>query len=74
MYKARNGFTLLNDETPDGWRILCAEDILTALLAFPYFQTAADCFIWEAIDQATTERKVYADITEFAGYIAENYL
>ena len=74
MYKAKNGLTLLSAETPDGWTIRTAQDILTALLAFPYFQTVADAFIWEALEQATTDRKEYADIKDLAQYIAENYI
>ena len=74
MYKARNGFTLQNADTPDGWTIRSAQDILTALLAFPYFQTVADDFIWEAIAMALEERKEFADIKEFAQFLAEGYL
>ena len=37
MYKARNGFTLKSAETAQGGTIKSAEDIITALLAFPYF-------------------------------------
>lgn len=74
MYKARNGFTLLNAETPEGWTIRGADDLLTALLAFPYFQTVAEPFILQALEQATTDRKEYADIKELAQYIAENYI
>ena len=74
MYKARNGFTLHDAETPDGWTIQTAEDILTALLAFPAFQTVSQYFIWDAIDRATTDRKEYADIREFAEYLLTNYI
>ena len=74
MYKAQNGFTLHDAETPDGWTIQTAEDILTALLAFPAFQTVSQYFIWDAIDQATRTRKEYANIKEFAEHLLKNYL
>lgn len=74
MYKAKNGFILRDNTTPGGWKTERAEDILTALLIYPAFETVADCFIWEAIDQAVQERKEYADISEFAAFLAENYL
>lgn len=74
MYQAKNGFTLLDATTPDGWTIQTAEDILTALLAFPYFQSVADCFLWDAIGRAAEERKVYDDIKDLAAYIAKNYI
>lgn len=74
MYKARNGFTLHNDEAPGGWRIQDAADIETALYSFPYFQTVASEIIWDAIGQAVTERKEYDDIKEFAEYLATNYI
>lgn len=74
MYKAKNGFTLLNAETPEGWRISRAEDIITALLSFPYFQTVATGIIWEAIGQAVNDRKEYTDIRDLAQYIAQNYI
>lgn len=74
MYKAKNGF-ILNDATaPGGWTIKSAQDIETALLSFPYFQTVYTGILWEAIQQATETRKEYADIKEFAQYIAENYI
>ena len=74
MYKARNGFTLHSSETPDGWTIRRAEDILTALLSFPIFQTADTGILWEAVGQAVETRKEYADIKDFAQYIAKNYI
>lgn len=74
MYKAKNGFTLHNDETPGGWTIRNAQDIITALLAYPYFQTVDTGILWEAIGQAVERRKEYADIKEFAGFLAENYI
>ena len=74
MYKAKNGFTLLDATTPQGWTIQTAEDIVTALLAFPAFQTVAAGFIWEAIEQATNDRKEYANITELAEHLAANYI
>ena len=73
-YKARNGFTLQDADTGRGWEIKTAEDILTALLEFPAFQTVSQYFIWDAIDQATTDRKEYADIREFAEYLLTNYI
>lgn len=73
-YKAKNGFTLLNADTGAGWTIRSAEDILTALLAMPAFETVASGFIWEALNQATEERKEYADINDLAQYLTENYI
>lgn len=74
MYKAKNGFTLRNSETRDGWTIREAQDIVTALLSYPYFQTVDTGILWDAIGQAVEARKEYADIKEFAQYIAENYI
>lgn len=74
MYEARNGFILRDADTGHGWTVSRAEDILTALLAFPYFQTVDSGILWEAIDQATTERKEYEDIKDLAEYLAENYI
>ena len=74
MYIARNGFTLDDDMTPQGWQIRDAGDILTALLAFPYFETVADCFIWEALAQAMEERKHYQNIEDLAQFMAENFI
>lgn len=73
-YKARNGFTLQDADTGRGWEIKTAEDVLTALLIFPAFQTISSYYIWDAIDQATTDRKEYADIREFAEYLLTNYI
>ena len=74
MYKAKNGFTLLDDQTPGGWTIQSPQDIMTALLAYPAFQTVAEGILWDAIGQAVTERKEYADIRDLAQYLAENYI
>lgn len=75
MYQAKNGFTLEDDTAPGGgWTIRSADDILTALLTFPAFETVAAGFIWEAIAQATETRKVYANITDLAQELAENYI
>ena len=74
MYKAKNGLILKDSTTPDGWTIRDGNDIITALLAFPYFQTVATCFILEALQQAADSRKEYADIKDLAAYIAENYI
>lgn len=75
MYKAKNGFILENDTAPGGgWTIRSAEDILTALLMFPAFETVATGFIWEAIAQAVETRKVYADIENLAQELAQNYI
>jgi hypothetical protein len=74
MYQAKNGFTLKNTTTPDGGEIRTAQDIVTALLTFPVFQTVADAFIWEALQQATADRKEYDDIKDLAQNIAENYI
>lgn len=75
MYKAKNGFTLQDDTAPGGgWTIRTAEDIETALLSFPHFQTVASGVLWEQIAQAVEARKEYANITEFAQFLAANYL
>lgn len=75
MYQAKNGFTLEDETAPGGgWKIRSAGDILTALLTFPAFDTVAEGFIWEALAQATENRKVYADINELARELAENYI
>lgn len=74
MYKAKNGLIIKDEMTPDGWKIRDGNDILTALLSFPYFQTVATGFILEALQQAADSRKEYADIKELAAYIAENYI
>ena len=41
MYRAQNGFTLKDETTPSGWKISSVQDIITALLEFPIFQTVA---------------------------------
>jgi len=74
MYKAKNGFTLQNAETPDGWTIKDAQDIMTALLAFPVFQTVDTGILWQALGDATEERKEYADIKDLAEYLATYYI
>lgn len=74
MYKARNGFTLMNETTPQGWTIRNGDDLITALAAFPCFETVADGFILDALQQAVTDRKEYADIKELADYLAQNYI
>lgn len=74
MYKAKNGFTLLSAETPDGWTIRRPEDIILYLTGQPYFSTVATPFLWEALEQAAESRKEYADVDELAAYIAENYI
>ena len=74
MYKAKNGFTLQDDSAPGGWTIKTAQDIETALYSYPHFQTVSWEFLWEAIAQAVQERKEYADIQEFAEYLAANYI
>lgn len=74
MYKAKNGFILWDDITPSGWKITKAPDIIKALLEFPTFQTVATPFIWESIQYAIEDRKQYENITEFAEFIAKNYI
>lgn len=74
MYKAKNGFTLQDSNTPAGFEIKTAEDIITALLCYPAFETVATGFIWEALDQAIKERKEYANIDDLAEYLAANYI
>lgn len=73
-YKAMNGFTLDTADTGKGWEIKTADDITTALLSFPYFQTVDTGILWEAITQAVNDRKEYHDIKEFAEFLAANYL
>lgn len=74
MYKAKNGFTLKDNKTPDGWTIETPQDIVTALLSYPAFETVATGFIWEAIEQAIETRKEYADIEDLAQELSENYI
>lgn len=74
MYKARNGFTLIDDQTPDGWTIETPHDIITALLSNPEFETVATDFIFEAIAQAIEIRKDYADIGDLARELITNYI
>lgn len=74
MYKAKNGFILKDNSTAGGWNIETPQDILTALLAYPAFQTVYEGFIWEALDMATQERKEYSNIEELADYLAQNYI
>jgi len=74
MYKAKNGFTLNDSKTPDGWTIKTPQDIVTALLSFPAFETVDSGYIWEAIDQAADSRKEYENIEDFAKYLTENYI
>lgn len=75
MYTAQNGFALRDDTAPGGgWTIRTAEDIETALYSFPHFQTVASGILWEAITQAVQDRKEYADIRDFAEYLAKYYV
>lgn len=74
MYKARNGFTLIDDQTPDGWTIENPQDIITALLSYPEFETVATDFIFEAIAQAIETRKEYADIDDLANELTTYYI
>jgi len=73
-YKAKNGFTLLNADTGKGWEIRTPQDIITALLIYPYFQTVGTGVIWDTIRQAVEVRKEYEDIKDLANYLAENYI
>ena len=73
-YRAINGFTLETADTGKGWTIRTADDIITALLGYPYFQTVDTGILWDEITQAVTERKEYRDINEFAEYLAENFI
>lgn len=75
MYRAKNGFILHDSDAPGGgWTIQNAQDIVTALLTYPVFQTVDTGILWEAIGQAVDDRKEYADIKEFAQYLADNYI
>ena len=74
MYKARNGFTLQDSNTPAGFEIKTPQDIITALLCYPAFETVADVFILDALEQAIKERKTYANIDELAEYLTANYI
>ena len=74
MYKAKNGFTLRDETTPGGWKITQAQDILTALLEYPVFQTVATPFIWEAIQNAIEDRRECENVRELAEYISKNYI
>lgn len=74
MCVAKSGFVLEDDMTPQGWQIRNAQDILTALLAFPYFETVGAAFIWEALAQAMPVRKHYKSIEDLVQFLAENFI
>jgi len=74
MYVAKSGFVLEDDMTPQGWQIRDANDILTALLSFPCFETVAAAFIWEAIAQALPVRQRYKNIEDLAAFLQENFI
>lgn len=74
MYKAKNGFTLIDATTKDGWTISNADDIMTALLSFPCFQTVYTGLLWEAVAESVNDRLVYDDIRDLADHIASNYI
>ena len=74
MYKARNGFILKDDTTAQGWTIRTPQDLITALLAFPVFQTVDTGIIWQALDDATENRKEYDDIQDLADFLAAWYI
>ena len=73
-YRARNGFTLLDADTGKGWEIRTAQDIITALLEYPVFQTVDTGIIWDAIRQAVEIRKEYRDIKDLAEELTTNYI
>ena len=56
MYKAKNGFTLQDSATKWGWNIQNANDLMTALLGYPEFETVHPDFIWDALGQATSSK------------------
>ena len=74
MYKARNGFILKDDTTAQGWTIRTPQDLITALLAFPVFQTVDTGIIWQALDDATENRKEYDDRQDLADFLAAWYI
>ena len=74
MFKANNGFTLQDAGTKWGWDIKTPEDLITALLGMPQFDTVYSEFICEALKQAMEERLEYANIDDLADYLATNYL
>lgn len=74
MYKAKNGFILHDSTTPAGFDIKTPQDILTALVCYPAFETVAAAFIWEALEQAIKERKEYANIDQLAEFLTETYI
>ena len=74
MYVAKNGFTLLDARTREGWTIRNPDDLITALLAFPVFQTVHEMFLWEAIGQALETRKEYADVRDLAQYLLDHFV
>lgn len=74
MYKAKNGFTLKDDTTPEGWIIKTPEDIITALLSFPEFDTVETAILWEALEDATGQRQEYDNIKDLADYLANYYI
>ena len=74
MYRGNNGFILVDAGTKWGWEIKSPQDIITALLGYPAFETVAEGFLWEALGAAVEDRKEYANIDELAQYLARNYI
>ena len=74
MYKAKNGLILDDNATGQGWSIESAQDLKNALLIFPIFQTVHDHALWMAVNEAIKDRKHYADIKDFAQFVADNYI
>jgi hypothetical protein len=74
MFKAKNGFTLKDATTKWGWEIKNANDLITALIGMPYFETVATDFIIEVLECAMEDRLVYEDINDLVTYIANNYI
>ena len=57
-----------------GWTIKSMDDLILAILGYPYFQTVASCFVKEAVESAINDRAEWNDVEEFVGYIAEMYI
>lgn len=74
MYKAKNGFILKDNTTGQGWKVETAQDLKNAILNYPIFQTVHEHALLKAMQRAITVRKEYENITEFAQFLADNYI
>ena len=74
MYKGRNGIVLKDASTKWGWDIKTDDDILLAIMGYPYFATVMSEFIVDAIKESARDKKSYRDIKDLAQHIASNYI